>query len=114
MVLFIDNDCLIPVSFNDKIAQKNCDQLFNLFVVIKFYKVSHCSFFYRRTAFSVPCSLVITCWERADRLALLCVMFACVSVTLRSSVVLDCIYSWSLSFIVFSLKRRIMLLSILL
>ena len=25
---------------------------------------------------SVPCSLVITCWERADLLALLCVMFS--------------------------------------
>ena len=30
---------------------------------------------------SVPCSLVITCWERADLLALLCVMFYCVFVT---------------------------------
>ena len=29
---------------------------------------------------SVPCSLVITCWERADLLALLCVMFHCVFV----------------------------------
>ena len=27
---------------------------------------------------SVPCSLVITSWERADLLALLCVMFSCV------------------------------------
>ena len=27
---------------------------------------------------SVPCSLVITCWERADLLALLCVEFSCV------------------------------------
>ena len=30
---------------------------------------------------SVPCSLVITCWERADLLTLLCVMFPCVFVT---------------------------------
>ena len=30
---------------------------------------------------SVPCSLVITCWDRADLLALLCVMFSCVFVT---------------------------------
>ena len=30
---------------------------------------------------SVPCSLVITEWERADLLALLCVMFSCVFVT---------------------------------
>ena len=33
------------------------------------------------TVESVPCSLVITCWERADLLALLCVMFPCVFVT---------------------------------
>ena len=26
----------------------------------------------------VPCGLVITCWERADVLALLCLMFPCV------------------------------------
>ena len=26
---------------------------------------------------SVRCSLVVTCWERADLLALLCVMFYC-------------------------------------
>ena len=30
---------------------------------------------------SVPCSLVITCWERACLLALLCIVFSCVSVT---------------------------------
>ena len=30
---------------------------------------------------SVPCSLLITCWERADLLALLCVVFFCVFVT---------------------------------
>ena len=28
--------------------------------------------------FSVSCSLVVVCWERADPLALLCVMFSCV------------------------------------
>ena len=27
---------------------------------------------------SVPCSLVITCWERNDLLVLLCVVFCCV------------------------------------
>ena len=27
---------------------------------------------------SVPCSLAITCWEKADPLALLCVVFSCV------------------------------------
>ena len=31
--------------------------------------------------FSVPCSIVITYWERAALLALLCVVFACVFVT---------------------------------
>ena len=35
---------------------------------------------------SVPCSLVITCWERADLLTLLCVMFPCVFVTFPYSV----------------------------
>ena len=32
-------------------------------------------------AISVYCSLVITCWERTDLLALLCLMFPCVFVT---------------------------------
>ena len=30
---------------------------------------------------SVPCSIVVTCWERAELLALLCGMFSCVFVT---------------------------------
>ena len=30
------------------------------------------------TILCVPCSLMITCWEWADLLALLCVMFTCV------------------------------------
>ena len=30
---------------------------------------------------SVPCSLVVTCWERADLLVPLCVIFSCVFVT---------------------------------
>ena len=29
----------------------------------------------------IPCSLVITCWDRADLLALLCVVFSCLFVT---------------------------------
>ena len=33
---------------------------------------------YKFTVLSVPCSLVVTCWEGADLLALLCVMFSCV------------------------------------
>ena len=35
---------------------------------------------------SVHCGLVVTCWEIADLLALLCVMFCCVFVTFQSSV----------------------------
>ena len=31
--------------------------------------------------FSIPCSLVITCWEKTDLLALLCVMFCLVFCT---------------------------------
>ena len=31
---------------------------------------------------SVSCSLEVTCWERADLLALLCVTFSCAFVTL--------------------------------
>ena len=33
------------------------------------------------TVLSVSCSLVVTCWERADLLALLYVIFSCVFVT---------------------------------
>ena len=47
------------------------------------------------------CILVITCWEKADLLALLCLMFPRVFVTFPygvsgKDVVLDCIDSWSL------------------
>ena len=35
----------------------------------------------RDAVLSVPCNLVVTCWERPDLLALLRVMFACVFVT---------------------------------
>ena len=47
----------------------------------------------------VNCSLVVTCWENADHLALLCVMPYCVFVTFlcggvgQAGVVLDCIGS---------------------
>ena len=34
-----------------------------------------------RVFLSIHCSLVVTCWETADLLDLLCVMFYCVSVT---------------------------------
>ena len=30
---------------------------------------------------SVPCSIVVTCWERFDLLALLCIVFSCSLVT---------------------------------
>ena len=43
------------------------------------------------TALSVSCSLVVvTCWEMADLLALLYVMFSCVLWFPGSGVVLDC------------------------
>ena len=49
------------------------------------------------TVLSVPCSLVITCLERADLLSLLCVMFSCVLSSPYwypgSGVVPDCIDS---------------------
>ena len=49
-------------------------------------------------ALSVPCSLVVICWERADFLALLYVMFSCVFCHFPiwypgSGVVFDCIDS---------------------
>ena len=36
--------------------------------------------------FIIPCSLVFTCWEKADLLALFCVMFPCVFATFPYSV----------------------------
>ena len=46
---------------------------------------------------SVPCSLVVTCWEKADLLSLLFKMFSCVFVTfpydVLGSVWYDCIDS---------------------
>ena len=52
-------------------------------------------FFFFHTVFSVVVCLVVTCAERADLLALLCVMFSCIFVTfpLKSRGVLDCINS---------------------
>ena len=38
------------------------------------------------TVLSVHCSLVVTCWERADILALFYVMFSCVLVTFQYGV----------------------------
>ena len=71
-----------------------------------FFCRSFLSFVFRvclcHTVLSVPCSHVVTCWERTDLLYLLCVMFyLCFShFPLRcpgSGVILDCIDSWSLS-----------------
>ena len=45
---------------------------------------------------SVRCNIVITYWERADFLALLCVMFSCIFGCLGSGMVLDCIDYWYL------------------
>ena len=49
-----------------------------------FHSVFHVCLYY--TVMSVPCSLVITCWEWADLLALVCVMFSCVFVTFHDGV----------------------------
>ena len=57
--------------------------------------------FVSHTFASVHCCLVVTCWERADLLALVGDVY-CIFVTFPcgipgSGVVLDCIVSWSLS-----------------
>ena len=46
---------------------------------ILFLFMFHACLYY--TVLSVPCSLVITCWESTGLLALLCVMFPCVFAT---------------------------------
>ena len=50
---------------------------------IDFFCVSFLLFVFHvcHTFLFVLCSLMVTCWERADLLALLCVMFSCVFVT---------------------------------
>ena len=57
-----------------------------------------CFLFACHTVLSVPCNLVVTCWEMADLLTLLFVMFSCVFrhfhlPSPRSGVVFDCIDS---------------------
>ena len=64
---------------------------FLLFVLCMF--VCH-----RPTVLSAPCSLVVTCSERADYLVLLYVMFYCVFVTFPYGEAFDC------NFLVFVLK----------
>ena len=44
------------------------------------------------TVLSVPCSLVVTCWERADLLAILCGKFPCVVVTFPYGVLGQALY----------------------
>ena len=48
------------------------------------------------TVFSIPCSLVVTCLERADLMVLLCVMFFCVFVTFIYGV-LSQVWYWIVS-----------------
>ena len=62
--------------------------VFLLWIILLF--MSHVCLY--STVLSVPCSLAVTCWERADLLALLYVMCSCVFVTPGSGVVFDCIY----------------------
>ena len=55
------------------------------------------------TVLSVPCSLVDTCWERADLLALLYAMFSCVFVTSRCSI-------WLYRFLIFAVVLTLLLI----
>ena len=57
--------------------------------------------FVRLSCASVYCCLVVTCWERADLLALVCDVLLCVWYP-RSGVVLDCI-----DFLIFALFRTL-------
>ena len=50
------------------------------------------------TVMSIHCSLVVTCRERANLLALFCVMFTCIFVTFPYGVLSQVINSGSLSF----------------
>ena len=52
-----------------------------------------CNLFSCHTDLSVPFSLVVTCSERADLLALHYVMFSCVFVTFPYGVVFGCMDS---------------------
>ena len=56
---------------------KPCSKVVHLLLFM--FRVCH-------AVLSVHCSLVITCWERADLLALLCVMFSCLFVTFSCGV----------------------------
>ena len=47
-----------------------------------------------QTVLSVAYNLAVNCWERADLLALLCVMFSCVFVTFRFGVLVQICQMW--------------------
>ena len=60
---------------------------------------------------SVHCTLVVTCWGKADLLALLCVMFYCVFVTFKCGVLGQlgaCLILCLLSYFYFTQRIRIM------
>ena len=46
------------------------------------------------TVLSVPCSLVIPCWDKADLLALLHVVFSCVFVTFPYGILVQVWYTY--------------------
>ena len=52
-----------------------CASFVDIFLLFMFHV------YLRYAVLSVPCSLVTTCWERADLLAILCVVLSCVFVT---------------------------------
>ena len=58
-----------------------CNKLSFLFVINDQIILWMCFVFVCHTVLSDPCGLEVTCWERDDFLALLCVMFSCVFVT---------------------------------
>ena len=68
-----------------QIEELKCDLKIFLLTVPRrcFFRGSFLLFMFRvcHAFLSVHCSLVITCWERANLLALLYVMFSCVIVT---------------------------------
>ena len=65
------------------------------------YFCNLCFTFSYFTALPVPCSLLITCSDRADLLAHLCVMFSCVFVTFPNGVLIFAIFTFICSFIKF-------------
>ena len=62
--------------FSNFLTDRSKTVLFGESILLFVFSVCVCY-----AVFSVSCSLVVTCWERADLLALLCVMLSCVFVT---------------------------------